>query len=110
MADTYTKFSDLRFTIAGLRVLVIEDEPRMAQLLHDSLSEQGHSVTVSLDGREGVGIAESWTFDLILLDVMLPGMDGFAIVRRLQSDHNRTIHCSRRFAYGQPCRRRWQSR
>ncbi len=68
-----------------MRILVVEDEPRMAELLRQGLTEEGHAVVVSLDGREGLSLAENEPFDLVLLDVMLPGADGFAIVRRLRS-------------------------
>ena len=73
-----------------MRILVIEDEARMGELLREGLTEQGHTVTVALDGREGLEMAEGWEFDLIILDVMLPGMDGFAIARRLRAQHNQT--------------------
>jgi|HubBroStandDraft_2_1064218.scaffolds.fasta_scaffold228043_2 DNA-binding response OmpR family regulator len=68
-----------------MRILVVEDEPRMAELLRQGLTEEGHAVVVSLDGREGLSFAENEPFDLLLLDVMLPGADGFSIVRRLRS-------------------------
>ncbi len=68
-----------------MRILVVEDEPRMAELLRQGLTEEGHAVVVSLDGREGLSFAENEAFDLLLLDVMLPGADGFSIVRRLRS-------------------------
>ncbi len=73
-----------------MRILVVEDEPRMAELLRKGLTEEGHSVTVALDGREGLSIAESEPFDLLLLDVMLPGADGFTIVRRLRAGGKQT--------------------
>jgi DNA-binding response OmpR family regulator len=73
-----------------MRILVVEDEPRMAELLRQGLTEEGHAVVVSLDGREGLSFAESEPFDLLLLDVMLPGADGFSIVRRLRSRRNQT--------------------
>ncbi len=62
----------------------------MAELLRQGLTEEGHAVVVSLDGREGLSFAESEPFDLLLLDVMLPGTDGFSIVRRLRSRRNQT--------------------
>ena len=62
----------------------------MAELLRQGLAEEGHSVVVANDGREGLGIAESSGFDLILLDIMLPGMDGLAIAKRLRERRNQT--------------------
>jgi two-component system OmpR family response regulator len=73
-----------------MRILIVEDDVRMADVLRRGLSEEGHAITVSHEGRTALGIAESGNFDLILLDVMLPGMDGFTIVRRLRAQKNRT--------------------
>jgi DNA-binding response OmpR family regulator len=68
-----------------MRILVVEDEPRMAELLRQGLTEEGHAIVVARDGREGLSLAESASFDLLLLDVMLPGADGFTIVRRVRA-------------------------
>lgn len=62
----------------------------MAELLRQGLTEEGHSVTVATDGRNGLSLAESGSFDLILLDVLLPGMDGFTVARRLRNGRNQT--------------------
>jgi two-component system, OmpR family, response regulator MprA len=71
-------------------VLVVEDEARMAELLRQGLEEEGFSVTVSRNGAEALGIAQTSTFDIIVLDVNLPGLDGFTVARRLRESHNRT--------------------
>jgi len=68
-----------------MRILVVEDEPRMAELLRQGLTEEGHAIVVAHDGREGLSLAETGGFDLMLLDVMLPGADGFTIVRRVRA-------------------------
>jgi DNA-binding response OmpR family regulator len=73
-----------------MQVLVVEDERRMAELLRQGLEEEGHSVVLASDGREGLAIAESHAFDAIVLDVMLPGMDGFSIARKLRASLNQT--------------------
>jgi DNA-binding response OmpR family regulator len=73
-----------------MRILVIEDERRMAELLRQGLGEEGHAVSVAYDGREGLGMAQSCAFDLIVLDVMLPGMTGFQVARQLRRDRNQT--------------------
>jgi DNA-binding response OmpR family regulator len=73
-----------------MRILVVEDERRMAELLRQGLTEDGNQVTVAHEGREGLGMAESGRFDLILLDVMLPGIDGFQIAKRLRAQRNPT--------------------
>jgi DNA-binding response OmpR family regulator len=71
-------------------VLVVEDEGRMAELLRQGLEEEGFSVTVSRNGAEALAIAQAAPFDVIVLDVMLPGLDGFTVARRLRESHNRT--------------------
>jgi len=73
-----------------MRILVVEDERRMTELLRQGLAEEGHLVTIAHDGREGLSFAESGSFDLIILDVMLPGIDGFTIARRLRARRNQT--------------------
>jgi DNA-binding response OmpR family regulator len=73
-----------------MRILIVEDEPRMADLLRQGLTEEGHAVVVAQDGRAGLSFAEGEAFDLLLVDVMLPGVDGFTIVRRLRARQNRT--------------------
>ena len=62
----------------------------MAELLRRTLHEEGHQVVVARDGREGFEFARSSQFDVIVLDVMLPGMDGMALARRLRQSRNQT--------------------
>lgn len=73
-----------------MQVLVVEDERRMAELLRQGLEEEGHTVVVANDGKEGLSIAEAHAFDAIVLDVMLPGMDGFSLARKLREARNQT--------------------
>ena len=73
-----------------MQVLVVEDERRMAELLRQGLEEEGHSVILAGDGKEGLAMAESHSFDIIVLDVMLPGIDGFSIARKLRASRNQT--------------------
>lgn len=73
-----------------MRVLVVEDEPRMAAVLGQGLDEDGHDAVVAADGREGFALARSEPFDLIVLDVMLPYLDGFEITHRLRREKNQT--------------------
>jgi DNA-binding response OmpR family regulator len=73
-----------------MQVLVVEDERRMAELLERTLKEEGHQVILASDGREGFEIARSSAFDVIVLDVMLPGMDGLAVARKLRECLNQT--------------------
>jgi DNA-binding response OmpR family regulator len=73
-----------------MRILVVEDERRMAELLRQGLVEDGHAVTVALDGRDGLEMAEAGSFDLMILDVMLPGVTGLEIARRRRALRDRT--------------------
>ena len=67
------------------RILIVEDEPVIALGLRDSLEAEGYSVEVSTDGLEAESRAREGRFDAILLDVMLPGRDGFTICRNLRA-------------------------
>src|ERR1700730_3056251 len=67
-----------------MRVLVIEDEVRMARLLKRALEEEGHAVDVAGDGPDGLWMATENPYAAIVLDVMLPGFDGFELCRRLR--------------------------
>jgi two-component system response regulator MprA len=73
-----------------MRVLIVEDEMEMAELLKGGLEEENHSVSIAFDGRSGLEFATSADFDAIVLDLMLPGLDGFEIVRRLRRRQNKT--------------------
>ena len=73
-----------------MQILVVEDERGMAELLKRTLQEEGHQVVVTGDGREGFEIARASVFDVIVLDVMLPGMDGISVARRLRESRNQT--------------------
>ncbi len=73
-----------------MQILIIEDEKQMAALLKKGLEEEGHSVTLAFDGHEGLEIARTYQFDTIVLDVMLPGIDGFQVARRLRDCRNHT--------------------
>src|ERR1039457_3978494 len=68
-----------------MRVLVVEDEVRMARLLKRALEEEGHAVDVSGDGPEGLWMATENPYAAVVLDVMLPGFDGFELCRRLRA-------------------------
>ena len=66
-------------------MLVVEDEPRMASVLRRGLVEEGYAVDVADDGVDGLWMASEFTYDAIVLDVMLPGLDGFEVCRRLRA-------------------------
>src|SRR5436189_5372893 len=67
-------------------ILVVDDEPKNRQLLHDALAVRGHRVTEAQNGEQALQLVASEPPDVILLDVMMPGMDGFTVCRRLKSD------------------------
>jgi two-component system, OmpR family, response regulator len=69
-----------------MRILVVEDEPKMARLLCRGLTERGDVVRVSPTGGDAVDEATVGDFDVVLLDVMLPDMDGFEVCRRLRGE------------------------
>jgi two-component system OmpR family response regulator len=73
-----------------VRVLVIEDEPKMATLIHRALEREGLAVDVAGDGEGAVLEAAAVPYDVILLDRMLPGMDGTEVCRRLRTSDVRT--------------------
>ncbi len=73
-----------------MRILVVEDELSMAELLRKGLEEEHHSIISAFDGRTALDIANCTELDVILLDVMLPGMDGVEVVRRLRRRNNQT--------------------
>jgi DNA-binding response OmpR family regulator len=68
-----------------MRVLLAEDRPRMARLLERALRREGHSVVLASDGEEAVTLGTSEDLDVIVLDVMLPRMDGFTVIKTLRA-------------------------
>ncbi len=68
-----------------MHILVVEDEARLANLLRRVLSEERHSVDIAPDGTKGLDLAASGTYDLVILDVMLPGMDGIAVCKEMRA-------------------------
>jgi two-component system OmpR family response regulator len=69
-----------------MRVLVVEDEPKMASLIRRGLREEGMAVDVAHKGEDAVWMAGATEYDAVVLDVMLPGIDGFETCRRLRGD------------------------
>lgn len=72
-----------------MRLLVVEDEKRMADLLRKGLQEEGYVVAIAANGPMAVEMAQASQFELILLDIMLPGMDGFQVAQRLRRGGSR---------------------
>src|SRR5919199_2491689 len=73
-----------------MRVLVVEDEVRLALLLKRGLEEEGYAVDTSGDGAEALWHATETEYDAIVLDIMLPGMDGLEVTRRLRAQRRWT--------------------
>ena len=67
-----------------MRLLIVEDEADLRQALEQALREEGYAVDVAPDGKEGLYKAESWEYDAIVLDVLLPKMDGWELLSRLR--------------------------
>jgi two-component system, OmpR family, response regulator len=67
-----------------MRILVVEDEPRLVRSLAKALREEGYAVDTAETGDDGLFKAESWEYDAIVLDIMLPGMDGWEVLARLR--------------------------
>ncbi len=69
-----------------MRILVVEDEKDLAEFVSRALREESYAVDVAYDGIKGEDLALSEEYDLILLDIMLPGKDGFAVVKSLREE------------------------
>jgi two-component system, OmpR family, response regulator len=69
-----------------VRILIVEDEAKLAGLLRRGLREEGHSIDVTPRGEDALWMAQAVAYDAIVLDVMLPGLDGIAVCRRLRAD------------------------
>ncbi len=74
-----------------MKVLIVEDERKTAEYLHQGLTEQGCTVDLAFDGIDGQHMALHYDFDVIVLDVMLPGLDGFSILKSLRSVKNTPV-------------------
>ncbi|GGB86335.1 response regulator transcription factor [Dyadobacter sediminis] len=68
-----------------MKLLLIEDEPSVISLIQRSLSASGHEVTVAMDGQSGLQMALNYAFDVIILDLMIPVMNGMEVCRKLKS-------------------------
>ncbi len=73
-----------------MRVLVVEDEHKIANAIKKGLQREPYAVDIVHDGIEGYDLASSEQFDVIILDIMLPGMDGLEICKRLREQNNHT--------------------
>lgn len=69
----------------SMKLLIVEDETKTADYLYKGLTEQGCTVDLAHDGIEGLHLATQHDYDVIVLDIMLPGLDGFTVLRRLRA-------------------------
>ena len=75
-----------------MRILVVEDEKKVADFIKRGLEEEGFIVDVAYDGEEGVNKAESTTYNLILMDIMMPKKDGLTAIKEIREKKISTPH------------------
>jgi two-component system OmpR family response regulator/two-component system response regulator QseB len=68
-----------------MRVLVVEDDPEIASLVLETLQTEGYALDLATDGNEAISLVQSFPYDLLVLDIMLPGANGFTIAKTLRS-------------------------
>lgn len=73
-----------------MRILIVEDEKKMAAVLKKGLEAENHRVSLAFDGRSGLELASTTEFDVVVLDLMLPVIDGFEVARRLRKNDSQT--------------------
>lgn len=73
------------------RILVVDDDPDLAELLQADLQHRGYEIVIARDGREAMDKAQSEHFDLLLLDIMMPEVDGYHVANALTADWSKKI-------------------
>lgn len=76
--------------MTGERLLVVDDDDNLRSMLSAALRHHGFAMSLAADGREALDVLSRTTFDLVMLDVMMPGLDGFDVCRRMRADRNMT--------------------
>lgn len=74
-----------------MRLLVVEDQAELRRLLIGMLEDEGYAVDAAADGAEGLAKAQSWPYDAILLDIMLPKVDGWKLLEELRETHHTPV-------------------
>lgn len=74
-----------------MKILVVDDEVRIAQAIKQGLEQEGYAVDVEHDGEDGYNAARADEYDVIILDVMMPVMNGFEVVEKLRQEGNKTL-------------------
>ena len=75
----------LGFIVAAMRILIVEDEPKTAAFLRQGFAERGFAVDVAANGADGLRLATDGGYDLAVLDVMLPRLDGWSLLKKLRA-------------------------
>lgn len=83
--------SDLPCEAETMRVLVVEDEPELLRVLGQALREDGYAVDEAADGEEGLFKAKTWEYDAVVLDLMLPLLDGWQVLTRLRRERKTPV-------------------
>jgi len=73
------------------RILIVEDDPRMLDVLRRGLWEHGHTVMTASDGAEGLALAQSYEYDIVVLDIGLPTRNGYEVAASLRTQQNRAV-------------------
>lgn len=71
-----------------MKILLIEDEPQLVSIIQRDLSAEGHEVSIAMDGQTGLDMSMKMKFQLVILDIMLPGINGIEICRSLRAANN----------------------
>ncbi|AHF67531.1 MULTISPECIES: heavy metal response regulator transcription factor [Pseudomonas] len=74
-----------------MRILVVEDEPKTAEYMHQGLTESGYIVDVATTGIDGLCLAQQQIYDVVILDINLPGMDGWDVLAQLRKTSNTRV-------------------
>lgn len=74
-----------------MRLLVVEDEPELRRAVAQALREEGYAVDEAADGEDGLYKAQAWDYDALILDLMLPKLDGWELLRRLRKTHRTPV-------------------
>jgi two-component system copper resistance phosphate regulon response regulator CusR len=81
----------LKARTADMKILIVEDEPKTVAYLRKGLTEQGYAVDFASDGESGLHLAQTLDYDAVILDVMLPRLDGVALLQRLRQRHQTPV-------------------
>lgn len=73
-----------------MKLLIVEDEERMAELLRKGMTEEGHTAVCAFDGLEALALAKQYDFDVIILDLMIPKLNGYEVTKRLRAEKIQT--------------------